>query len=217
MKSFIAAAALAIALLVSCSKNSPSTWKDGKEKAVSALIERVTPGYSSSFIIRLSDGEGPQKFSYSTENGKILLEGNTTISLCVAYYQYLRKWCNVNLSFCGSHIELPETLPLPSKTEGTLNGEYRSFFNYCSFSYTAAWWDWEDWQWTIDFLAMNGINMPLQVTGLEGTSLQEGATSSPSPGRAEVQTLLKRAQLWPAEMFPEVLAGRLAGKLLFGV
>lgn len=168
MKSFIAAAALTIALLVSCSRNSPSDWKDGKEKAVSALIERVTPGYSSSFIIRLSDVEGPQKFSYSTENGKILLEGNTTISLCVAYYQYLRKWCNVNLSFCGSHMELPDTLPLPSKTEGTLNGEYRSFFNYCSFSYTAAWWDWEDWQWTIDFLAMNGINMPLQVTGLEG-------------------------------------------------
>ena len=169
MKSYIiAVAALLAAVLPSCRKNSPSDWKDGKEKAVYALIERVTPGYSSSFILRLSDDQGDEKFSYDTSDGKILLEGNTTISLCVAYYQYLRKWCNVNLSFCGSHMELPEKLPLPSRTEGKVNGRYRSFFNYCSFSYTAAWWDWEDWQWTIDFLAMNGVNMPLQVTGLEG-------------------------------------------------
>ena len=169
MRSYIiAVAALLAAVLPSCSKNSPSDWKDGKEKAVYSLIERVTPGYSSSFTVRLSDDKGDEKFTYDTRDGKILLEGNTTISLCVAYYQYLRKWCNVNLSYCGSHMELPEKLPLPSRTEGIVNGSYRSFFNYCSFSYTAAWWDWEDWQWTIDFLAMNGVNMPLQVTGLEG-------------------------------------------------
>ena len=100
MKSYIiAVAALLAAVLPSCRKNSPSDWKDGKEKAVYALIERVTPGYSSSFILRLSDDQGEEKFSYDTRDGKILLEGNTTISLCVAYYQYLRKWCNVNLSF----------------------------------------------------------------------------------------------------------------------
>lgn len=168
MKKYIAAAIVAAALLVSCTGNKPSDWKDGKEKAVSALIERVTPGYSSSFTLKLNQEEGPQRFAYDTRDGKILLEGNTTISLCVAYYQYLRKWCNVNLSYCGNHIELPAKLPLPARTEGVINGEFRSFFNYCSFSYTAAWWDWEDWQWTIDFLAMNGVNMPLQVTGLEG-------------------------------------------------
>ncbi|MBR5073713.1 MAG: alpha-N-acetylglucosaminidase [Bacteroidales bacterium] len=168
MKRYIAAAIIAAALLISCTGNKPSDWKDGKEKAVSALIERVTPGYSSSFTLKINSEEGPQRYAYDTRDGKILLEGNTTISLCVAYYQYLRKWCNVNLSYCGNHIELPATLPLPARTEGEINGEFRSFFNYCSFSYTAAWWDWEDWQWTIDFLAMNGVNMPLQVTGLEG-------------------------------------------------
>ncbi|MBR5398911.1 MAG: alpha-N-acetylglucosaminidase [Bacteroidales bacterium] len=168
MKRYIAAAIIAAALLISCTENKPSDWKDGKEKAVSALIERVTPGYSSSFTLKINAEEGPQRYAYDTRDGKILLEGNTTISLCVAYYQYLRKWCNVNLSYCGNHIELPATLPLPARTEGEINGEFRSFFNYCSFSYTAAWWDWEDWQWTIDFLAMNGVNMPLQVTGLEG-------------------------------------------------
>ena len=42
---------------------------------------------------------------------------------------------------------------------------YRHYFNYCTFNYTASWWDWERWQWEIDFMALNGINMPLALTG----------------------------------------------------
>lgn len=39
--------------------------------------------------------------------------------------------------------------------------------NYCTVSYSAAWWDWERWQRELDFMAMNSINMPLSVVGLE--------------------------------------------------
>ena len=39
--------------------------------------------------------------------------------------------------------------------------------NYCTVSYTAAYWDWERWQREIDFMAMNSINMPLATVGLE--------------------------------------------------
>ena len=71
---------------------SPEKWKDKKEKAVYGLIERVTPGYGSSFVLHLTERKAgePQSFSYSTHKGKILLEGNTTVALSVAYYQYLR-------------------------------------------------------------------------------------------------------------------------------
>ena len=159
---------LLAAITVATAMTAAPKWKDKGAKAVHELIERVTPGYSSSFILKLDSNQEAEYYSYSTCNGKVLLEGNTTIALAVAYYQYLRQYCNVNLSFCGSRVELPEKLPLPHTVKGKINGPYRSFFNYCSFSYTAAWWTWEDWQWTIDFLAMNGINMPLQVVGLEG-------------------------------------------------
>ncbi|MBR0314962.1 MAG: alpha-N-acetylglucosaminidase N-terminal domain-containing protein, partial [Bacteroidales bacterium] len=159
---------LVTAFAISTVASAAPKWKDKGTKAVYDLIERVTPGYSSSFVLKLDSNQEPEYYSYSTSKDKILLEGNTTIALCVAYYQYLRQCCNVNLSFCGSHVELPGRLPLPQTVKGKINGPYRSFFNYCSFSYTAAWWTWEDWQWTIDFLAMNGINMPLQVVGLEG-------------------------------------------------
>ena len=39
--------------------------------------------------------------------------------------------------------------------------------NYCTGSYTASWWDWERWQKELDYMAMNSINMPLSVVGLE--------------------------------------------------
>ena len=166
----IIATALALMLAASLSASAPK-YKDKGAKAVYDLIERVTPGYSSSFklyIVKDEDFPGVEEYQYESSKGKILIRARSTIGLCVGYYQYLREYCSVNLSFCGSHIELPEKLPLPSPHGGYLCGYYHSFFNYCSFSYTAAWWDWEDWQWTIDFLAMNGINMPLQVVGLEG-------------------------------------------------
>ena len=192
MRRYIQIAAMALAAimlqavmatsLMAVPKNNKTNkaFADGKEKAVTALIERVTPGYSNNFTLKIDPALGTDAsgikanagvgtyFVIETENNKIKLTSNQTIGLAVAYYQYLREYCSVNLSYCGSHVDLPKVLPLPVRREGKINGEYRSFFNYCSFSYTAAWWGWKEWEWTIDFLAMNGINLPLQVVGLEG-------------------------------------------------
>jgi len=146
-------------------------------RPVQQLIERITPGRSGNFELQIAPAkefpaskyEGTPYSIYKAPDGKILLRSTEKIGLCVAYYQYLREYCEVSLSFCGDNLKLPEKLPLPSeKINGRINGKYRSFFNYCSFSYTGAWWNWTDWQRVIDFMAMNGINMPLQVVGLEG-------------------------------------------------
>lgn len=40
-------------------------------------------------------------------------------------------------------------------------------FNYCTFSYTMAFWDWNRWQKEIDWMALHGINMPLAAVGTE--------------------------------------------------
>ena len=121
---------LVTAFAFSTAASAAPKWKDKGTKAVYDLIERVTPGYSSSFVLKLDSNQEPEYYSYSTSKDKILLEGNTTIALCVAYYQYLRQCCNVNLSFCGSHVELPGRLPLPQTVKGKINGPYRSFFHF---------------------------------------------------------------------------------------
>ena len=40
-------------------------------------------------------------------------------------------------------------------------------FNYCTFSYSMAFWDWNRWQKEIDWMALHGINMPLAIVGEE--------------------------------------------------
>ena len=43
----------------------------------------------------------------------------------------------------------------------------RYYLNYCTYSYSMAFWDWERWEKEIDWMAMHGINMPLSITGME--------------------------------------------------
>jgi alpha-N-acetylglucosaminidase len=45
--------------------------------------------------------------------------------------------------------------------------KYRFFFNYCTFGYTMPFWNWREWERCIDWMALNGINMPLAITGSE--------------------------------------------------
>ncbi|WP_228400895.1 alpha-N-acetylglucosaminidase [Chryseobacterium taichungense] len=39
--------------------------------------------------------------------------------------------------------------------------------NYCTFGYTMPWWKWKDWERFIDWMALNGVNLPLAITGQE--------------------------------------------------
>ena len=43
----------------------------------------------------------------------------------------------------------------------------RFFLNYCTFGYTMPWWKWDEWEHFIDWMALNGINLPLAITGQE--------------------------------------------------
>ena len=61
-------------------------------------------------------------------------------------------------------VELPVEFPTPSKTihkEALVRDRF--FLNYCTYGYTMPWWKWPQWEWFIDWMALNGINMPLAI------------------------------------------------------
>ena len=101
------------------------------------------------------------------ENGKIVLKGNNKISLAMAFYDYLKKYLNANITWDTCRIDNFDTLPTPKYEKKVISQKYRAYMNYCTFSYSASFWDWDRWSREIDFMAMNGINMPLFVVGLE--------------------------------------------------
>lgn len=157
-------------LLSGCAPDATqTTFSLGEQtKAAEALVERVTNGRGNDFrvVISAQQTNGRDYFALYGKDGKVVLEGTDGVCVASALNHYLQEWCGCHISWCGSTVELPEELPMPqTKTTKTSPYKYRYCFNYCTFNYTMSWWDKERWQWEIDFMALNGINMPLAVTG----------------------------------------------------
>ena len=141
---------------------------DETRQAALSLVGRVTAGRQKEFkvVVTGAQQDGKDWFSVYSEGGKIVLEGNNGVSVASALNHYLKTWCGWHYTWCGKDTELPEVLPLPSgKVTKVSPYRYRYYLNYCTFNYTMSWWDFERWQQEIDFMALNGINMPLAVTG----------------------------------------------------
>lgn len=138
--------------------------------AASALVQRVVPTKAAQFQVQvIPAAEGKDVFEIEDgANGKVVLRGNNGVSVASALGHYLKTRANCHLSFCGDQLNLPAQLPKVGGKERIVNSyQHRVFFNWCTLSYTGAWWDWKDWERVLDFLALNGINRPLDVTGLE--------------------------------------------------
>ena len=139
-----------------------------QKEAAYAVVERLLPEHAEQFIIELLTEENTDFFEIESMDGKIILRGTTGVDVISALNWYLKYYCNCHVSWCGSNLELPETLPAVSeKFRRVSQYKYRYYFNYCTFSYTMAFWDWGRWEKEIDWMALNGINMPLAITGEE--------------------------------------------------
>src|SRR6056297_1499232 len=139
-------------------------------RAVRDLAKRIIPKNHSHFkfeICKPIGGKDGFKLK-NAKDGRLLIMGNTGVSLASGLNYYLKNFCNFHLSWCGDNREMPGELPKIKKTIiSTTPHTYRPYFNYCTFNYSATWWDWERWEQEIDFMALNGINMPLNIIGTE--------------------------------------------------
>ena len=82
---------------------------------------------------------------------------------------YLKHYCHAHVSWYGNQLDLPDPLPPvePKVRNESAGPKHRYFLNYCCFGYSLPWWDWTQWERLIDWMALNGINAPLAVTGQE--------------------------------------------------
>lgn len=155
---------LLMVLSVSCvPDNSPAEMKE--------MVGRLCPEHSNSFRFEyLSDQpDSIDSYSIETYKGKILIKGNTVNSMAVGLNAYLKNFCNTRVSWYASDpVDMPSVLPLPEdKIQASARCSNRFFLNYCTFGYTMPYWKWSDWERLIDWMALNGVNMPLAITGQE--------------------------------------------------
>lgn len=143
---------------------------NAKMQAIDGLVSRILPGRTDDFKFEIIEPEnGNDVFELAGEDGDIVIAGNSPIAQAVGLNWYLKYYCNTTVSWqAADPIELPKTLPtVEEKIRKVTNCDYRFFLNYCTFGYTMPWWGWQQWEHFIDWMALNGINTPLAITGQE--------------------------------------------------
>ncbi len=132
------------------------------------MLERIDKGASGKFEIEITENE-KDFFELSSKENKIVVRGNNYVSIATGINWYLKYYAGIHLSWNGMSNTLPDPLPLvenPVTIE--CNSKYRYNLNFCTFSYSMAFWDWKRWEREIDWMALHGINLSLAITGSEG-------------------------------------------------
>ena len=152
--------------LVSCTNN---LQQDSDVLGAQALAERVLGRQAKHFTFEKLDGVEGDVFELSSEGREIVIKGTNSNSMAVGLNHYLRYHCNAVYSwFHYDEMELPKRLPkVEEPVRHQARVKDRFFLNYCTYGYTMPWWKWEEWEHFIDWMAMNGVNMALAITGQE--------------------------------------------------
>ena len=157
--------AASLLLLAGCAA-SPDSGPEAP--AARALAERVLGKDARHFVFRTIDADS-DVFRIESQGRKTVISGNNANSMAVGLNHYLKYFCNVNVGwFVWDEVVLPEKFPVVAEPiEIKARVEERFFLNYCTFGYTMPWWHWDEWEHFIDWMALNGVNLPLAITGQE--------------------------------------------------
>lgn len=137
------------------------------DKIIAGFLERNLPDFKESIIIKIEESD-KDFFTITSQDGKLFVVANNLVSAFHGIYCYLKKFCNVQLSWCGNQeIHIDSLVMFDGEFSKAINQKYRVYMNYCTLNYSMCWWDFDRWEKEIDFMAMNGINMPLAVVGTE--------------------------------------------------
>jgi len=144
-----------------------------KQRPIDGLAHRILGDMDTWFVFEYQpdtvDYFQIEPVSDKVKTLKIRITGNNDNSLAVGLNYYLKHIAGVHVSWLLCEpIELPVKFPISLKTirkEALVKDRF--FLNYCTYGYTMPWWKWPQWERFIDWMALNGINMPLAITGQE--------------------------------------------------
>ena len=134
---------------------------------VDELLERIDKGASAKFKTELIKSD-KDFFELDQRGTKVVVRGNTWVNIASGINWYLKYHAGIHISWNQMQAKLPAVLPaVKQKERHETDLTLRYDFNYCTFSYSMAFWDWKRWEQEIDWMALHGVNLPLAIVGEE--------------------------------------------------
>ncbi|MFQ8704957.1 MAG: alpha-N-acetylglucosaminidase TIM-barrel domain-containing protein [Thomasclavelia sp.] len=117
-------------------------------------------------LIDISENED-DFYELSMKDGKIHISGNEGVMLSAGLNFYYKNYCNVNISEQANQTRMPDSIVEVLPVRKTTPYKVRYAFNYCTMDYTFAFFGADDFQKEYDWLALNGVNVVLDLAGQE--------------------------------------------------
>ena len=158
---------MAAVTFVSCGQKNP--------EQVTALLNRIggegTSARIETQVKRSLSKDGKDVFEISVKDGKPYIQGSSMSALITGIGWYLNHYVHVNLAWNNLTTDLSEvTLPVPAEKERReCSADYRYYLNYCTYSYSMAFWTQERWEQEIDWMEWNARTL-ITVWGAERTA-----------------------------------------------
>ena len=126
--------------------------------SVECLIERICPGASKHFFIQIDTSATESYFELAQgSDNRIIISADCPINAATGLNWYLKYYAGIHLSWNCMRAELPAELPpVPVPERRTTRSQYRYYLNYCTFSYSMAFWDWARWEQELDWMTHCG-------------------------------------------------------------
>lgn len=143
---------------------------DMNAEALYRLIERVTGrrDYADKFCFVQTVSDGLDYYKLYDKDNKIVVEAPNTLSGAVAFNYYLKNKCNCYYGPINKNMTLPNVPPnMDGEYKQRSQFVYRYFMNYCTFAYTFLFAGWQEYERLIDWAALSGINLMLNIVGHE--------------------------------------------------
>ncbi|MGY0040987.1 alpha-N-acetylglucosaminidase [Pedobacter sp. NJ-S-72] len=107
-------------------------------------------------------------FTLQTQNNTLHVGATSPSAAAMAVNWYLKYYCHQSLSLQSSNIKPLKTIPVILKEiRQQTPFKYRYSLNYCTISYTMSFYKSGQWDYLLDWLALNGVNMALTPVGNE--------------------------------------------------
>ncbi|KAL4086653.1 hypothetical protein PRIC1_013715 [Phytophthora ramorum] len=134
------------------------------------IHRRLGARFNDQITLRVlpSEADNLDVFELGNDGDKLEIVANSATAMAYGLQWYLKTALHTQTDWDDHKLQLPYVLPkVDQRVRHKRSSKFSYYQNVCTVSYSSWTWGWQKWENHIDWMALNGINMPLAFTGQE--------------------------------------------------